>query len=58
MLESLYNKVLRETPTQVISCEYCEIFKKIDFEEHLRMAASSDSRTLVNTYDEHFCKSS
>ena len=31
MLESLFNKVdskdIKEAPTQVFSCEYCEIFK-------------------------------
>ena len=30
----------RETPTQVFSCEYCEIFKSTYFGEHLRTAAS------------------
>ena len=29
-----------KTSTQVFSCEYCEIFKNIHFEEHLRTAAS------------------
>ena len=29
-----------ESPTQVFSCEYCEIFKNTYFEEHLRTAAS------------------
>ena len=29
-----------ETPTQVFSCEYCEIFKNTYFEEHLRTAAN------------------
>ena len=32
MLESLFNKVdskdIKEAPTEVFSCEYCEIFKK------------------------------
>ena len=28
-----------ETPTQVFSCEYCEIFNNTYFEEHLRMVA-------------------
>ena len=32
--------LLKETLTQVLSCEYCKIFKKIYFEEHLREAAS------------------
>ena len=30
----------QETPTQVFSCEYCEIFKNNYFEEHLLTAAS------------------
>ena len=30
--------LLKGTPTQVFSCEYCEIFKNSYFEEHLRMA--------------------
>ena len=30
----------RETPAQVFSCEFCEIFKKIAFTEHLLTAAS------------------
>ena len=33
-----------ETPTQVFSCEYYEIFKNTYFEEHLRTAASVDSK--------------
>ena len=49
VLESLFNKVAghnglqlyeKETPTQVLCCEYCEIFKNTYFEEHLRTAAS------------------
>ena len=30
----------KETPTQLFSCEYCEIFKNTYFEEHLRTATS------------------
>ena len=30
----------KETPTQVFSCEYCEISWNTYFEEHLRTAAS------------------
>ena len=47
MLESLYNAIpkaynfTKENPTQVFSCEYCKIFKKAYFEEHLRTAASN-----------------
>ena len=28
------------TPTQVLSCEYCEIFENTNFEEHLQAVAS------------------
>ena len=31
---------IKETPTQVLSCEYSEIFKNAYFEEHLRATAS------------------
>ena len=30
----------KEIPTQVLSCEYCEIFRNTYFEEHLQTAAS------------------
>ena len=30
----------KEAPTQLFSCEYCEIFKNTYFQEHLRMTAS------------------
>ena len=41
MLESRFNKVadLKETPTQLFFCKYCEIFRNNYFEEHLRTAA-------------------
>ena len=32
----------RGTPTQVFSCEYCEVFKNTYFEEHLQTADSTD----------------
>ena len=42
MLESLSNKVtgrmplcLKETPTKVFSCQYCEIFENSFFTKHL-----------------------
>ena len=42
VLESVFNKVAGlETPTQVLCCEYCEIFKNTFFEIQLLMAASS-----------------
>ena len=49
VLESLFNKVaglqacnviIKETPTQVFSCEICETFKNNYFEEHLQTTAS------------------
>ena len=41
MLESFSNFIKkRQTPTQVFSCEYCEIFKNTYSEEHLRTVAS------------------
>ena len=38
MLESIFNKVAKETPTQAFSGEYCEIFENSFFSmiEHLR----------------------
>ena len=41
MLESLFNKVKKETPAQLLSYEYCEIFMNTYFEEHLRTAVLS-----------------
>ena len=38
LLIKLQACVRKETPTQVFSCEYCEIFKNTYFEEHLRTA--------------------
>ena len=40
-LESLFKKIAdlkacKETPTQVFSCEYCEVFKKTFLAERLR----------------------
>ena len=37
VLESLFDKAAGR---QVFSCDYCEIFKDTNFEEHLRTAAS------------------
>ena len=36
----------KETPTQVFSCEYCEILKNTYFEEHIRTAASADGNDI------------
>ena len=38
----------KETPTQVIFSEYCEIFKNTYFEEHLR--------TLVLSFEIFWCE--
>ena len=32
--------LFKETPAQVFSCEYCDIFKNTSFEEHTPTAAS------------------
>ena len=39
--------LLKETPTQVFFCEYCEIFKSTYFEKHLRTTAFVNSRATV-----------
>ena len=47
MLESHFNKVagLKETSTQVLSCEYYENFKNTFFTEHLPAPASDNGKT-------------
>ena len=44
---------LKETPAQVFSCEFCKIFQKALFTEHLRMTATADSSvpTKVSSID-------
>ena len=46
--------LLKQESKQVSSCQYCKIFKKTYFEEHLRMAASiifsQDVFTLCQQY--------
>ena len=55
MLESPFNKIagsqlyLKETPTKVFSCDYCEVFKSNYFEEHLRTAASEKIQTRFSS---------
>ena len=39
--------LLKETPTQVLFCEYCKIFKNTYFEKHLRTTASVNSRSAI-----------
>ena len=48
MFEFLFNKLagLKYTPTQVLSCEYGELFKSNSFEKHLRATASV--RTILS----------
>ena len=43
MLESLFNKVFRskETPPQVFSYEFCEVYENTYFMEHLRATTFS-----------------
>ena len=59
MLQCLFNKVKglqarnfikKETPAQVISCEYCEIFKNTYFEEHLQTAVSKTLKVRENKW--------
>ena len=40
--------VLEKTLTQMFSCEYCETFKKIYFEEDLSMASSGRMTVVAN----------
>ena len=46
MLDSLFNKVEKETPTQVFFCEMYESFKTTFFEEYLRGTASVGKRVI------------
>ena len=46
--------LLKETPTQVFSCEYCKIFKNTCFEQHLRMAAPAQSLSACRKYTEAY----
>ena len=46
---------LKDTPTQVFSYEYCEVFKNTYFEEHLLTAASDFLKQLQNTVSSCFC---
>ena len=40
-IELLPATLLKETPTKVLSCEYCEIFKNTHFKESLQTNASA-----------------
>ena len=58
MLKSLLIKLqgfrpatlLKETPTQVLFCEYCEVFKDTFFTEHLRETTSENIPGWLLTY--------
>ena len=55
-----YLKREKDIPTQVFSCEYCEIFKNAYFEEHLRTAAFKRTylrlrHWLMNLMHQPFC---
>ena len=39
-LQAFRKKKNKDTPAEVFSYEYCEIFKNTYFKQHLRMAAS------------------
>ena len=36
-----------ETPTQVFSCEYCELYKNSFFEEHLRLTTEETTGSVL-----------
>ena len=38
----------KETPAQVFSCEFCEIFKNTYFLEHLRTAACGRFKGIIS----------
>ena len=44
--------LLKKTPTQVLSCEICKLFKNNYFEEHLWMSGSK----LLNLFSGKFCE--
>ena len=48
MLESLFNK---ETPTQLFSCEICEIFQKNYRQEHVRTTAFKTSTSSKSKHE-------
>ena len=48
-LTNPFATLLKNTPTQLFSCEYCEIVKNTYFEEHLRTTASFILVSLLST---------
>ena len=50
-IEIVWNlKEKRLRPTQVLSCEFCEIFKTIVFTEHLRATASKKKQSAAKKH--------
>ena len=41
----------KQTPTQVFSCEYCEIFKSTYFDGHLQTAASVFQKAKLSAFE-------
>ena len=41
----------KQTPTQVFSCEYCEIFKSTYFDGHLQTAASVFQKPKLSAFE-------
>ena len=46
-----WNFIKKETIAQVFSCEFCEIFKKIFFIEHLWWLLLSTSKQIAKTLE-------
>ena len=44
--------LLKETPAELFSCEFCDIFKNVFFTEHLRATNSVKSHTIFFFYKE------
>ena len=47
---SICNFIKKENLVQVFSCEFCKIFKKAFFTEHLRMTASENLFPILLNY--------
>ena len=40
VIHFIWSEAATDAPTQVFSCQYCEIFKNTYFEEHLQTTAT------------------
>ena len=49
----IYNFIIKETPTQVFSCEFCEIFQNTYLIEHIR-TATYDEFLIFKLSEKHF----